>query len=171
MIIFHSWSYDIQWLYRYRGNYNLEQNPWDHSSQYSWQSYWTLTKQTLSRPIPSPQINVVNNAETTFGNIPRHKLNIELRERGLLEKGNTIQHGVYHKNMRIWYRGKIGSNSYVHDCKIELRNIIRSNQFTLIELSWQPRRAGSLLPLPSHTHAPTESVFGGGGGSRNRKEE
>jgi hypothetical protein len=28
---------------------------------------------------PSPQFNVVNNAETTFGNISWHKLNIELR--------------------------------------------------------------------------------------------
>jgi hypothetical protein len=31
---------------------------------------------------------------------------IEMRERGL-KKGNMIQHGVYHKNMRIKYRGEI----------------------------------------------------------------
>ena len=111
---------------------------------------------------PSPQINVVNNAETTFGNIPRHKLNIELGERGLLKKGNTIQHGVYHKNMRIWYRGEKVATSYVHDCKIEFRNIIRSKQFTSIELSWQPRRAGSLLPLPFHTRSSRERVWGRG---------
>jgi hypothetical protein len=59
--------------------------------------------------------NVVNNAETTFGNIPLHKLNIELGERGL-KKANMIQHGVYHKNMRIMYRGKIVLTSYVQDC-------------------------------------------------------
>jgi hypothetical protein len=80
------------------------------------QSYWTLTKQTLSPP--PPQFNVVNNAETTFGNIPWHKINIELGERGL-KKGNMIQHGVYHKNtMRIFYRGKIVSTSYVQDCTL-----------------------------------------------------
>ena len=27
-----------------------------------------------------------------------------------------IQHGVYHKNMQIFYRGKIVSTSYVQDC-------------------------------------------------------
>jgi hypothetical protein len=80
------------------------------------QSYWTLTKQIkLCLPLPSPQVNVVNNAETTFGNIPWHKLNIELGERGL-KKGNMIQHGAYHKNMSIFYRGKIVSTSYVQDC-------------------------------------------------------
>jgi hypothetical protein len=85
------------------------------------QSYWTLTKQTLSPPPPPPppppphQFNVVNNAKTTFGNIPWHKLNIELGERGL-KKGNMIQHGVYHKNVWIFYRGKIVSTSYVQDC-------------------------------------------------------
>jgi hypothetical protein len=47
---------------------------------------------------PSPQFNVVNNAETIFGNIPWHKLKIELGERGL-KKGSIIQHGVYHQNM------------------------------------------------------------------------
>jgi hypothetical protein len=61
---------------------------------------------------PSPQFNVVNNAETTFGYIPWYKLNIELGERN----GNMIQHGVYHKNTRIFYRGKIVSTSYVQDC-------------------------------------------------------
>ena len=68
------------------------------------QSNWTLTKQTLCPP--PPKFNVVNNAETTFGNIPWHKLNIELGERGL-KKGNMIQHGVYYQNMWILYRGKI----------------------------------------------------------------
>ena len=29
---------------------------------------------------------------------------------------NMIQHGVYHKNTRIFYRGKIVSTSYVQDC-------------------------------------------------------
>jgi hypothetical protein len=38
----------------------------------------------------------VNNAETTFGNIPGHKLNIELGGAGALE-GNMIQHGIYYK--------------------------------------------------------------------------
>jgi hypothetical protein len=80
--------------------------------QLIWQSYWTLTKQTLSPP--PPQFNVVNNAETTFGNIPWHKLNIELGERGF-KNGNMIQHGVYYKNTRIFYRGKIVSTSYVQD--------------------------------------------------------
>jgi hypothetical protein len=65
---------------------------------------------------PSPQFNVVNNAETTFGNIPWHKLDIELGERGLKFAGAGAQHGVYHKNMRIFYRGKIVSTSYVQDC-------------------------------------------------------
>ena len=46
-----------------------------------------------------------------------HKLNIELEERGL-KKGNMIQHGVYHKNMGIFYRGKIVSTSYVQDCSL-----------------------------------------------------
>jgi hypothetical protein len=35
------------------------------------------------------QFNVVNNVETTFGNLSWHKLNIELGERGL-KKGNMI---------------------------------------------------------------------------------
>jgi hypothetical protein len=39
----------------------------------------------------------VNNAETTFGNIPWYKLNIELGEREF-KNGNMIEHGVYHKN-------------------------------------------------------------------------
>ena len=30
-----------------------------------------------------------------------------------LKKGNMIQHGVYHKNMQIFYRGKIVSTSYM----------------------------------------------------------
>jgi hypothetical protein len=57
----------------------------------------------------------MNNAETTFGNIPSYKLNIELGERGF-KNGNMIQHGVYHKNTRIFYSGKIVSSSYVQDC-------------------------------------------------------
>ena len=61
---------------------------------------------------PLPQFNVVNNSETSFGNIPWHRLNIELGERGL-EKDNIIQHGISHKNMQIFYRGKIVSNTYV----------------------------------------------------------
>jgi hypothetical protein len=44
--------------------------------------------------IPFPQFNAVNNDETTFGNLPRHKFNNELRERGL-KKPNMIQHGIY----------------------------------------------------------------------------
>ena len=36
-------------------------------------------------------------------------------ERGF-KNGNMIQHGVYHKNTRIFYRGKIVSSSYVQDC-------------------------------------------------------
>ena len=40
---------------------------------------------------------------------------IEMGERGL-KKGNMIQHGVYHENMRIKYRGKILSTSYAQDC-------------------------------------------------------
>jgi hypothetical protein len=66
-------------------------------------------------PPPTPQFNVVNNAETTFGNIPWYKLNIELGERGF-KNGNMIPHGVYHKNTRIFYRGKIVSTSYIQDC-------------------------------------------------------
>jgi hypothetical protein len=50
---------------------------------------------------PPPQFNVVNNAETTFGNIPWYKLNIELGERRF-KNGNMIQHGVYHKNTGIF---------------------------------------------------------------------
>ena len=80
------------------------QNPWDHSANITILSYWTLTKQTFSSP-PSSLFNVVNNAEITFGTIPWHKLNIELREREL-KNGNMIQHGVYHQNMYILYRGK-----------------------------------------------------------------
>jgi hypothetical protein len=57
----------------------------------------------------------VNNAETTFGNIPWYNVNIELGERGF-KNGNMIQHGVYHKNTRIFYRGEIVSTSYVQDC-------------------------------------------------------
>ena len=33
------------------------------------------------------------------------------------KNGNMIQHGVYHKNTRIFYRGKIVSSSYVQDCR------------------------------------------------------
>ena len=33
-----------------------------------------------------------------------------------------IQHGVYHKNMRISYRGKIVSTSYVQDCRYNSKN-------------------------------------------------
>ena len=40
---------------------------------------------------------------------------IVLGERGL-KKGNTIRHGVYHKNMRIFYGGKIVSTCDVQDC-------------------------------------------------------
>jgi hypothetical protein len=86
------------------------------------QSYWTLTKQTLSPP-PPPQFNVVNNAETTFGYIPWYKLNIELGERGF-KKGNMIQHGVYHKNTWIFYRRKIDSTSYVQHCRSWTTQII-----------------------------------------------
>ena len=32
------------------------------------------------------------------------------------QHGSMIQHGVYHKNTRIFYRGKIVSSSYVQDC-------------------------------------------------------
>jgi hypothetical protein len=39
-----------------------------------------------------------------------------LGERGF-KNGNMIQHGVYHKNTRIFYRGKIVSSSYVQDCR------------------------------------------------------
>jgi hypothetical protein len=35
-----------------------------------------------------------------------------------LKKGNMIQHGVYHQNMRIFYKGKIVSTSYVQDCSM-----------------------------------------------------
>jgi hypothetical protein len=45
---------------------------------------------------PLPQFNIVNNAETAFGNLPWHKLNIELEERGI-KKRNMIKHGIYHK--------------------------------------------------------------------------
>ena len=45
---------------------------------------------------PSPPVRVVNNAETTFSNLPWHKLNIELGDRGP-KTCNMIQHGVYHK--------------------------------------------------------------------------
>ena len=65
---------------------------WDHSRQhYKVIEHWQNK-------------GFVNNAETIFGNIPWHKLNIELRERGL-RKGNMIQHGVYHKNMLILLLG------------------------------------------------------------------
>ena len=37
---------------------------------------------------PLPQINVVNSAETTDSNLPWHKLNIELGERGLKKTNN-----------------------------------------------------------------------------------
>jgi hypothetical protein len=50
-----------------------------------------------------------------------YKLNIELGERGF-KNGNMIQHGVYHKNTRIFYRGKIVSSSYVQDCSIVIDN-------------------------------------------------
>ena len=62
-----------------------------------------IDKTNFVSPSP-PQFNVVNNAETTFGNIPWYKLNIELGERGF-KNGNMIQHGVYHKNTRIFYGG------------------------------------------------------------------
>jgi hypothetical protein len=52
------------------------------------------------------------------GNMPWYKLNIELGERGF-KNGNMIQHGVYHKNTRIFYRGKIVSTSYVQDCSYD----------------------------------------------------
>jgi hypothetical protein len=68
-------------------------------------------------PPPPPQYNVVNNAETTFGNIPWYKLNTELGERGF-KNGSMIQHGVYHKNTRIFYWGKIVSSIYVQDCSL-----------------------------------------------------
>ena len=87
------------------------------------QSYWTLTKQTLSPP--PPQFNVVNNAKTTFGNIPWHKLNIELGERGL-KKRNMIQHGVYHKNMRIFYMGQNSLNQLCPDCSPRLSCVTES---------------------------------------------
>jgi hypothetical protein len=69
------------------------------------------------------EFNVVNSAETTFGNIPWHKFNIELRERRLIKKSNMIQYGVYHKNIRILYRGKTSLNpGYVQDCSIGQQN-------------------------------------------------
>jgi hypothetical protein len=87
---------------------------------------------------PSPQFKVVNNAETFFWYIPWHKLNIELGQRGF-KKGNVIQHGVYHKNMRIFYRGKIVSTCFVQDCRPSLK----TSKFCLYF-------SGSCIPLNPH---------------------
>jgi hypothetical protein len=58
---------------------------------------------------PPLAVQCCEQPETTFGNIPWHKFNIDLEKRGL-KKGNMIQHGVYHNNMRIFYRGKYSRN-------------------------------------------------------------
>jgi hypothetical protein len=78
------------------------------------QSYWTLTKQTLFPP--SPQFNVINNAETTFGNIPWHKLNIELGERGLIRRATWFNMEFITKICEFCIGGKIVLTSYVQDC-------------------------------------------------------
>jgi hypothetical protein len=137
------------------------------------QSYWTSTKQTLSPP--PPQFNVVNNAETTFGNIPWYKLNIELGERGF-KNGNMIQHGVYHKNTRIFYRGKIVSTSYVQDWDVKLvraklskrDNILCCLRLLYIEYSWFPVTCfetvvvgGWVKQIFARTCEPLNSKFGG----------
>jgi hypothetical protein len=72
-------------------------------------------KLCLPPPPPPPSSMLWTTPKQLFGNIPWYKLNIELGER-VFKNGNMIQHGVYQKNTRIFYRGKIVSSSYVQDC-------------------------------------------------------
>ena len=57
---------------------------------------------------PSPLFKV----ETTFGNLPRHKLNIELGEQGF--KKRNMEFNI--RGMRICIEEKVVSTSYVKDC-------------------------------------------------------
>jgi hypothetical protein len=90
-------------------------------------NYWTLTKQTLSPPpnlesrllpsLPPPPVQCCEQREFWEYTMTQAQYRVgALGERGL-KKGNmiqprlidVIQHGVYHKNIRIFYRGKIVS--------------------------------------------------------------
>jgi hypothetical protein len=86
---------------------------WERSSQYC-KECTSVTKQTLSPPLP--QFNVVNNAETSFGNLPWHKLNIELEERGLIRSATWFIMEFIIRGLGILYRGKGNLNHYVQDC-------------------------------------------------------
>jgi hypothetical protein len=71
---------------------------------------------------PLPQFFVVNNAEKTFGNLPSHKLTIELGERGL--KNTTgFNMEFIKRGMGILYiiiKGKkIVSTNYVQDSPLD----------------------------------------------------
>jgi hypothetical protein len=98
-----------------------------------------IDKTNVVSPSPSPQINVVNNAETTFGNIPRHKLKMEFI-------------------LKICEFG-------IGDLIVRLSSEISFAQNNLHQLSLVGNLAGQALYFRfPFTHAPAESVFGGGGG-------
>jgi hypothetical protein len=74
-----------------------------------------IDKTNFVSPSPPSSLLWTTPKQLLHGNIPWYKLNIELGERGF-KNGSMIQHGVYHKNTRIFYRRKIVSTSYVQDC-------------------------------------------------------